>query len=355
VHLWCAFAGGFVAVALGVSGTVLVFREEIERALYEPRVAPSTVRGSVSTAAARASALHPDRRLALAILPVAGDAPYEFVLQIRGARSLEEADQLSVYVDPSSGTVISERRRRDSFIWTLRDLHFALFSGVPGLTADGIFGGLLAVMSLTGLVLWAARTSGRIHVQWQASWRRITWDLHQLVGAGACLVLVLTGLTGVYYAFRGPVTAVILAATLSPPLERPPTIAPSEGKRPLDLDALVAGLASLAAPRAVAVVRFPASPAQPYTVTTHGPDEVGESVESGPSALVDPSSGRVLRWTHTADDSRGLRLLGLIEPLHYGTIGGLPTRLVWAIGGLTPAFLVVSGAVMWWNRRRRSP
>jgi len=353
VHLWCAVAGGLVVIALGVSGTVLVFREEIERAFYDPTIAPTSSRSSIAAAAARATSLYTERRLALVVLPTRDDAPYEFVLQVRGARTLGEADQLSVYVDPGSGEVIGQRRRRDSIIWTLRDLHFALFSGVTGLMANGLFGALLAVMSVTGLVLWLARPSGRFTVKWRANWKRVTWDLHQVVGALSFLVLTLTGATGVYYAFRAPVTTAILAVTASPPLPRVPTVTRADGAVGLDLDTLIAAVAPAFPLRSIAVVRLPASPTQPYTFTAHAPGDIGESIESGLSAYVDPYTGRVLQLTHTSEDSLGQRVIGAIEPLHFGTVGGLTTRIVWALAGLAPAFLAVSGGLMWWNRRSR--
>jgi len=59
------------------------------------------------------------------------------------------------------------------------------------------------------------------------------------------------------------------------------------------------------------------------------------------------------------DENVGLRLVDEITywlaRAHFGRFGGWPTELIWAVFGLTPALLFVTGAVMWWNRvlRRR--
>ena len=39
-------------------------------------------------------------------------------------------------------------------------------------------------------------------------------------------------------------------------------------------------------------------------------------------------------------------------PLHYGTFGGWPIKILWCLGGLTPGLLAISGFIVW---RKRQP
>ena len=39
-------------------------------------------------------------------------------------------------------------------------------------------------------------------------------------------------------------------------------------------------------------------------------------------------------------------------PLHYGTFGALPVKILWSIGGLAPGILAVTGFLLWWKRKR---
>ena len=41
------------------------------------------------------------------------------------------------------------------------------------------------------------------------------------------------------------------------------------------------------------------------------------------------------------------------SPLHYGEFGGLPFKLVWALLGLAPSMLFITGLMTWWRPRRR--
>jgi uncharacterized iron-regulated membrane protein len=62
--------------------------------------------------------------------------------------------------------------------------------------------------------------------------------------------------------------------------------------------------------------------------------------------------GGEVRGVH---DVRTLSLAQLVfvqwmVPIHYGRFGGLSTRILWVIAGITPLVLFVSGCLMWWNR-----
>ncbi|NJM71508.1 MAG: TonB-dependent siderophore receptor [Scytonema sp. RU_4_4] len=51
----------------------------------------------------------------------------------------------------------------------------------------------------------------------------------------------------------------------------------------------------------------------------------------------------------------GDRVLNSFVPLHYGTFGGLPTRILYVFVGLAPLILFVTGFVMYWYRYWTKP
>src|SRR5262249_16732099 len=65
---------------------------------------------------------------------------------------------------------------------------------------------------------------------------------------------------------------------------------------------------------------------------------------------VDPGTGRVLRVDRFDQQPLGVKLMRLMIPLHYGTIGGLTTRVLWTFAGLMPGVLFVTAVLLWWNR-----
>jgi uncharacterized iron-regulated membrane protein len=48
--------------------------------------------------------------------------------------------------------------------------------------------------------------------------------------------------------------------------------------------------------------------------------------------------------------STGDKIIRWFSYLHFGNFGGWPSKALWVIIGLGPAFLFVTGALMWWNR-----
>ena len=101
LHFIVTAVFGLFAIAVGLSGSALVFRPELERALYEPRVVPGPTALPLETLRERAAEEDPARRVSMLILPDRPDRPAQFILQKREARTLKEADQIAVYVRTS--------------------------------------------------------------------------------------------------------------------------------------------------------------------------------------------------------------------------------------------------------------
>jgi uncharacterized iron-regulated membrane protein len=43
----------------------------------------------------------------------------------------------------------------------------------------------------------------------------------------------------------------------------------------------------------------------------------------------------------------------ILKQLHFGQFGGIWIKIIYALGGFTPAILSITGFVLWWKRRRR--
>ena len=55
-------------------------------------------------------------------------------------------------------------------------------------------------------------------------------------------------------------------------------------------------------------------------------------------------------WSRGMSRSTGDAIVNSVVPVHFGTFGGWPVRMLWSVLGLAPAVLFASGFVMWWNR-----
>jgi uncharacterized iron-regulated membrane protein len=95
--------------------------------------------------------------------------------------------------------------------WTA-ELHDELLFGERGKRVNGVGGGLLAVIALTGLVIWWPGVMGwkrALSFRWKTRWSVFNFDLHSALGFWFFALILLWGLSGVYLAFPEPVEAFV--------------------------------------------------------------------------------------------------------------------------------------------------
>lgn len=358
LHLWTGLVAGLLLVLLGLSGSALVFRAELEHAAvaqWTVAIEPQgRARQTLEACVERALREHPTRELARLVVPPSESSVVEVVLQRQRPKTLAEADLVSVFVDPYSLEVRGSRRKADTLLGQLQDFHYALFAGEPGLKVNGIAALGLLALTVTGPILWWPR-SGRWReaLRVRRAPRMATWrDLHAVSGVLASIVLGLITLTALYFAFRGTATAVVAlasgAATVAPPRVAQPATGAAAALAPLD--ALVA-----AARRAEPDARFdelrPArSSVRPASLSFRLP---GDTVMGRHRMFFDPVTAQVMRVDRHESLDFGGRVFANMAPWHYGSFGGRITQLLWFVAGLAPALLFGSGAWLWWRKRRR--
>jgi hypothetical protein len=122
--------------------------------------------------------------------------------------------------------------------------------------------------------------------------------------------------------------------------------------RPLD-DYVAAAKAALPGldPR---TVRLPFGPDEPVVVEGFAGDPLVR--ERANEVWLDPVDAGVVKVQRSADMTALHYVTELADPLHFGTFGGLPTKLLWFAGGLGLSGLALTGAWLAWRRlRTRAP
>jgi uncharacterized iron-regulated membrane protein len=64
----------------------------------------------------------------------------------------------------------------------------------------------------------------------------------------------------------------------------------------------------------------------------------------------DPGTGEVIQTESSERWTLGERLALASYSVHFGDFGGRWTKTLWVALGLIPAFLTITGYLMWWNR-----
>ncbi|MBW4582577.1 MAG: PepSY domain-containing protein [Tildeniella nuda ZEHNDER 1965/U140] len=352
LHRYLGLFCGFILIIIGITGSLLVFEPELEHQLIEHRIGaivPQANLISIDTVVATVQAelkRAPNLTLGNILLPQDTTSPYQ-------ARLWDTNNHLvQLFIHPYSGHVMGMISEAESWLQIALRLHYQLLAGDTGAMITGIVGLLSFLLSLTGIVLWTGwrKLIAGFKIKWNAHPKRRNFDLHKVTGVVAAVFLALTGFTGFCWNFYDWSSALIYTLTLTP---KPPELIakPLPGQAALPASTILQ-MADTTFPNAITT--YLGIPSTPEGVVRVGKRQPHESFRYGESELlVDPYTGKALRVQDSKTLAFGDRILNAFVPLHYGTFGGLSTRIFYVFVGLTPLILFTTGFVMWWYRKRK--
>lgn len=206
IHLWVAIVIGVYVVVISVSGSAVVFRRELNVWLAPPSLAVSGPRLTGDALRAAAAQAYADHAVVEIREPQRVERPVLVALERDGATTERLFDP---YRGADLGHAYPPVLR--AIEW-LVDLHDNLLAGRTGRVANGIGGVLVAVLLMTGAVIWwpgKTRWRNSVAPGRPALTRRFAWRLHSAIGLWVFALLAVWALTAVYFAFPEPFEAVI--------------------------------------------------------------------------------------------------------------------------------------------------
>ena len=222
IHLWTGLAIGLYLVVLSLTGSVLVYRVELDRLLAAPRAmldeqaTPMTV-DQLRAAAERAypgwtvTAVHEGRYQARAGGRGGARRPPDPTATVVFENNGETKDRL---FNPYTGEDLGDNTTRGQFsiLWLARLHDELLLDRVDGRWWNGFLSLVFTLSVLTGGVVWwpgASRWKRSLGVQVSAGWRRFNWDLHSALGFWLFFFLLMWGISGWYLGIPEPLTKLV--------------------------------------------------------------------------------------------------------------------------------------------------
>ena len=281
MHLWSGVAVGLYIVMMSVTGSVLVYSNELYTAATPAPIlskgsGPRLTDAQLAEAARR---LYPGYRVAN--IGRARNPDEAVDIWLRGGNRPKQR-----LFDPRSGADLGDSVPLG--IWLISrtiDLHDDLLAGPTGRKVNALGALALLLMAMTGLAIWwpgIRAWRGSLTLHRGVGWKRGIWHSHSMIGFWSLGFLVVFGVSGAYLGDPQPFQD--LADRLQPPT------AANAGLRIVD---------------------------------------------------------KVIYW---------------LAFLHFGRVNGIgipcsgpglcdqTTKAIWAIFGLAPTAMFVTGAIMWWNR-----
>jgi uncharacterized iron-regulated membrane protein len=349
VHLWLGLTLGVVGALVGLTGSVLVFDHEVDVVLNPQRYAVTGSQVALPYAdylQRAAQAVGDGARPTNLRLPQDDGTPVVVFVRGRG----EGAGLYRVYLDPPTGRVL-DAAAGGGFIGWAHNFHESLsLREYFGREIVGAVGIAMLISSLSGLYLWWPPGGlGRRAFGFRSGFAP-TRNLHYTFGFYGSLVLAMLSFTGIFLAYPEPGRAI--AGAFGPVSASPRGIqAPESSGRPIPPDDAVAIVRALYPEASVTSLGLPAGPRGAYRVSLRAPGD--SSARFGPVVLLDPRSGVVLNRADRATRTRGDTFLVWQRVLHEGEAFGIAGRILICVTGALPALLVVTGAMIWLQQRRK--
>ncbi|MDZ7867956.1 MAG: PepSY-associated TM helix domain-containing protein [Rheinheimera sp.] len=359
LHLALALVTALIVSLVGLTGSLYVFAPEISAwwrpDLYQQAQLQATA-GGVADIAALVSALELRYGQTIESLQWPYASRETFMLKL-------QQDPAWYFVDSHDASLHSDGGAYWSPLFELiYQIHSNLLLGDYGryVTAGAsLLFALLCVSS--GMYLWwpAKRRFAKALTIHTSNRKRLNYDLHAVSGVAFSLPLLVMALTGAFYVFDGP-----MQRTLDWLLHSAPTPAGFWQKRFEHQTTTNTRLSTADAVRLQ--LQLTPSGMKPrnlwHSLAADGTYTFGyqarHQIEAGAQhrvfLQVNPYDGTVLRTADPRTLPLASRLSSqYLQPLHFGEFAGLPSRILWFVGGLVPLLLSITGLRIWLNRRIR--
>lgn len=347
IHSWAGLISGLFILLMSISGTILVFHEEIDSFQY-PSIQQETGKPVISIVYAYQALQKkfPHAQISSCMLPE--NAKQLFIFSMYDSSYQQGKQSLQVFMHPQTAEILWERGGsqdlQHNFMAWLTVFHNSFHLEQKGEWLLGFFGVIFLLSICTGILLYRKQV---VSVLLFRKWMFRKRNLHQLIGVYALLFNLMIGFTGVwmqryvftkdFYAYRMAYTPVRKA---SPPLF-------------FSIDSALQR-AGETYPAFTPYVIYFASSKQAKTAV-YGSRSTNLFIHSKKyaDALFLDSMGHIAKTAFVSEIIPENRRDIINAQLHYGRFGGIAIKLLYSIFGITGGLLGITGCLLRIKRRKQ--
>lgn len=379
IHLYLSLAAGLVIMVTCATGAILVFERELQE-LFHPARYHVEATGKRVPLDSMVSSLQSKVQGAKingvkAYKDSTRTAELNYAVKTAGSaqkKKAGEAERLIAYVNPYTAEVVELYNHRDSFFYSVMDLHRWMLSGDTGKLIVGTATFIFLFILITGLILWWPKSRNilkqRVKLKLNGGWKRLNHDLHIVMGFYSFIFLFIFAFTGLAWSFEWFNKAIYAVTSSSMQPVKPPVVKKENSSIPVwPFVAAEGGAGSktanlpyndileLAQEQWPDVMFYnisaPKDSSSPYNVSVLPVDAIHESATD--LYYVHPSTGAVIGSMKWTERNTGQRVRATFKPVHVASIYGMPSKVIGLIVCLFGASFPVTGVIMWINRSRK--
>lgn len=361
LHLWLGLISGLFVCFLGITGCILAFEREIEN-ITEPyrfakveqraKIAPSLLKKIADKAlpGKHAHSVGYQEGKASQVVYFAENPSYYWI----------------VFLNPYTGEVLKVKNMDDDFFRIVIMGHYYLWLppdiGQPILASATL---MFLFLLISGLVLWwpknKAASKKRFSIKWNAKWKRVNYDLHNVLGFYMTWVLIFIAVTGLVMGFQWFAKSVYWISSGGEPMKQfvesysdTTRVNTAIGKTPA-VDILWAKTLN-------------GLPGYTGGIEVHVPENAKSAIEvainpdtdtfwEADYLYYDQHSLQEMEVTHSYGKLKNASVADKITRMNYdihiGAIAGLPGKIIAFLASLIAASLPITGFMIWYGRKKK--
>jgi len=353
-HLWVGIVTGIPIVLISLTGCLLVFEQEITH-LFQPwwtieaqaeenLLPPSVIRQRVQQQL-------PDMEIRRF---------WYYGLEAPVKITPEHSDSL-IFANPYTGKVVALVDHENFFHWMDEGHRYLWLPADIGRSVVTWCTAIFFAMLITGLVLWwptkfsARQIKEAFTIRWRSKWKRINYDLHNVLGFYSLLVALLMAFTGLIMGFLWLRNGVYDLLGGDGKREAVELVQEWKPNVPQEMDGKIDAIWQK--------VTRELGEKNRLEISIHYPKEEATSIY----ACTDMSNGT---WRELYFDKQTLALLPTSQvkisdeipskwmmrsnyALHTGYIGGMFTKWLYFFASLICASLPITGFYIWWGKKTK--
>jgi uncharacterized iron-regulated membrane protein len=258
---------------------------------------------------------------------------------------------IQAFMDPYTGQFLGTYNNRESFFFTMFQLHRWLLAEDTGKLIVGISTVFFLFILVTGIVLWWPKNKKilkqRLKLKWDGGWKRLNHDLHIVIGFYTAIFLFVFAFTGLAWSFEWFNNAIYTVTGTENTRPEPPTTQAREAAT-LSLDQALAKAKAWEPAAEFISINSPKTPEDAISISVMPLDAVHERASN--QLFLDPYTGEALGQQRFADKNLGQQVRATFYPVHVGSIAGLPGRIIAFLACIAGTTFPITGIILWVNR-----
>ncbi|MDO5656630.1 MAG: PepSY-associated TM helix domain-containing protein [Flavobacteriaceae bacterium] len=356
VHLWIGLTGGIFIFVICLTGTILVFEDDVLH-LLNPEV--FAVEAGSTSADFDNLQQQISEKSGKSVVGIAFNKDNTGPVQMFVKKEGEKGRPETLYVHPSTGDILGNAktlRGKEFFMFNFKLHRWFMMETEIGRPIVGFFTLGFVLATITGLIVWFPKKMRYwrqgLKVKWKSNWKRVNHDFHSAFGLYAAVFLLILALTGLCWSFewyRNGLSELIGAKVFDrSKTEIKTEMIPGET---LSLNDLIENQSQ--GLQEYGFLRLNLSPEANQAMELNA-YRTGFAALSLPDRFyLHPQTGAVVGRQMIKELSFGEIVAKSIHDVHMGYIFGGLSKWIFFISSVIATLLPITGILIWWNKRRK--